>query len=74
MSDQPLNPSKTLCDDTEGLAVVMESLKGLRFGSVEITVHEGRMVHIERKERFRVRVSAHLPGSLRKARQPLTDP
>jgi len=29
----------------------------LQFGSVEITVHEGRIVLIERKERLRLNIS-----------------
>ena len=29
------------------------ALDGLRYGSVEITVHNARVVQIERKERFR---------------------
>ncbi len=36
---------------------ILEALSGLRFGSVEITVHEGRIVQIERKEKFRLNIS-----------------
>ena len=32
---------------------VRQALAGLRYGSVEITVHNARVVQIERKERFR---------------------
>lgn len=32
---------------------VRNALEGLRYGSVEITVHNARVVQIERKERFR---------------------
>ncbi|MGZ8219382.1 YezD family protein [Methylomagnum sp.] len=35
---------------------ILEALRGLRFGSVEITVHEGRIVQIERKEKSRLNV------------------
>jgi hypothetical protein len=28
-------------------------LRGLRFGAIEITVHNGQVVQIERKEKFR---------------------
>ncbi|MDF9392247.1 MULTISPECIES: YezD family protein [Methylococcus] len=34
-------------------ALIIQALTGLRFGSVEITVHEGRVVQIERREKFR---------------------
>lgn len=30
------------------------ALRGLRFGSVEITVHEGEVVQIERREKLRL--------------------
>jgi hypothetical protein len=36
------------------LRKILEALRDLRFGSVEITVHEGRIVQIERKEKLRV--------------------
>jgi hypothetical protein len=33
---------------------VLRALRGLRFGSVEIVVHDGRIVQIERRERLRL--------------------
>ena len=33
---------------------ILEALRGLRFGSVEIVVHEARVVQIVRTERVRV--------------------
>lgn len=38
---------------------VLTALKGLEFGSVEITVHHSRIVQIERHERIRF---SHSPG------------
>jgi hypothetical protein len=35
-------------------AAVARALRGLRFGSVEIVVHDGRVVQIERRERVRL--------------------
>ncbi len=32
---------------------ILQAIKGLRYGSVEITVHDSKVVQIERKERFR---------------------
>jgi len=32
---------------------IEDALAGLRFGAVEITVHDGRIVQIERREKFR---------------------
>lgn len=39
------------------LSEVQNALRGLRFGSVEITVHNGQVVQIERKEKFRLQAS-----------------
>lgn len=42
---------------TQGKGVldnVAKALAGLRFGSVEIVVHEGKVTQIERKERIRI--------------------
>ena len=33
---------------------IHKALKGLRYGAVEITVHNGQVVQIERKEKFRL--------------------
>jgi len=33
---------------------LLAALKNLKFGSVEITVHEGRIVQIERREKLRL--------------------
>lgn len=37
----------------ELLQEILKSLEGIRFGSVEITIHESRVVQIERKEKVR---------------------
>ncbi|MFN5745637.1 MAG: YezD family protein [Methylococcaceae bacterium] len=36
---------------------IMAALAGLKFGSVEITVHEGRIVQIERREKQRLNLA-----------------
>ena len=43
---------------TEGVATdweraVVEAIRALRFGSIEIVVHEGRVVQIETREKVR---------------------
>jgi hypothetical protein len=43
-------------------AAIARALRGLRFGSIEITVHDGRITLIERREKIRLdeeRISAH---------------
>jgi len=42
-------------DRSAALRKVADILDTLRFGSIEIVVHEGRVVHIERREKLRLR-------------------
>ena len=42
-------------DHAEALRKIANLLDSLRFGSIEIVVHEGRIVQIERREKVRVR-------------------
>jgi hypothetical protein len=48
--DQSLQDQKTL-EIANQIAVL---LQGIRFGSVEILIHEGRIVQIERREKLRL--------------------
>ena len=41
-------------DEASILQEIQTALRNLRFGSVEITVHNGQIVQIERKEKFRL--------------------
>jgi hypothetical protein len=34
--------------------LVLEALRGLRYGSLEVVVHDGRAVQIERREKVRL--------------------
>ncbi|WP_120994947.1 sulfur starvation response protein OscA [Stutzerimonas urumqiensis] len=45
-------------DEAQLLRAIQTALKGLGFGSVEITVHNGQVVQIERKERIRLQAPA----------------
>ncbi len=42
-------------DTAEAMAFdrIARALRGIRYGSIEITVHDGRVVQIERKEKLR---------------------
>ena len=59
MSQHPRNtpaagtPPATL-PPGEVLDNIARALAGLRFGSIEIVVHEGQVTQIERKEKFRL--------------------
>lgn len=45
-------------DEAAILREIQSALQGLRFGSVEITVHNAQVVQIERKEKFRLQASS----------------
>ena len=68
MNDLSRTPYPSFSPDKEALTRVMESLKGIRFGSVAITIHEGQMVHIDRIERFRLGVSPRCRAPAHKTR------
>jgi hypothetical protein len=34
-------------------AEILDAIKGIKYGGVEITVHDSRVVQIDRRERFR---------------------
>ncbi|MBN2700080.1 MAG: YezD family protein [Methylothermaceae bacterium] len=40
------------------LAKILETLKDIHYGAVEIVVHDGRVVQIERREKFRFEPAA----------------
>lgn len=45
--------AKPLQVDSVWLARIAESLEGITFGSVQIVVHEGRIVQVDKTERYR---------------------
>jgi hypothetical protein len=45
---------------------VLAALRGLRFGSVEVLVHDGRIVQIERREKVRLAESGRRQPDNRK--------
>lgn len=48
-------------DEAIILREIQAALNGLKFGSVEITVHNGQVVQIERKEKFRLQQGSNKP-------------
>lgn len=44
--------------DERTLQRVLEVIKDLRYGSVEVVVHDGKVVQIERREKVRFETSA----------------
>jgi hypothetical protein len=55
MATTDLDRSQPLLDRDQPTWVetLLDAVRQLRFGSVEITVHDGRIVQIERKEKLR---------------------
>jgi hypothetical protein len=53
----PPSPSDAERHVDESLASVREALAGLRFGTVALTVHEGRVVQIDVTEKKRLKPS-----------------
>ena len=54
MSDNALSANEK--DGTTALNLpqrILAALEGLQYGAIEITVHDGKVVAIERRERFR---------------------
>ena len=47
--------------DAEWLRVVLRKVKALRFGSIQIIVHDGRVIQVESLEKFRL--STNTEGS-----------
>jgi hypothetical protein len=61
MAQQPADHSVPIYDlgESDTLKQIARSIYGLRYGSVEITVHAGRVVQLERREK--TRLEAALP-------------
>jgi hypothetical protein len=49
-------------DEASILREIQVALQNLRFGSVEITVHNAQIVQIERKEKFRLQAQNSKPA------------
>lgn len=53
---------ETLSEQNNSLVkALLSAINSLRFGSVEITVHEGRVTQIEKREKVRFTDSANTP-------------
>lgn len=48
------SPNSAALLTAEALQTLTASLQGLRFGSIEIVVHDGQIVQIDRLEKFRL--------------------
>lgn len=47
------SPSAASSDALSGLALVQEALERIRYGAIQLTVHDGRLVQIDVTERTR---------------------
>jgi hypothetical protein len=51
--DQDRLPASAAQPESWALNEILRAIKGVRFGSIEITIHDSRVVQIERKEKVR---------------------
>ena len=49
----PVRSQSRIANDQGAWTDVLDALRGIRFGSVQITLHEGRVVEIQKTERIR---------------------
>lgn len=58
MSALEQNPERTASPhgevDAATTEMILAAVAGLSFGAVEVTVHDGRVVQIDRRERIRI--------------------
>ena len=54
MSLAATNSSAPLAQDPDWIALVREKIEGLRYGVVQLVVHDGRVTQIERTEKTRL--------------------
>ncbi len=55
MADVNDDRTATTVGEGDSLArQILRALRGLRYGSVEITIHDGEVVQIERREKVRL--------------------
>jgi len=52
--DKPANNAMVTPLDEETASRILGAIQSLRYGAVEVTVHDARVVQIDRKERIRV--------------------
>jgi len=54
--NNPLQQTSGLIDETHRQMTqqILRALQDIRYGSVEIIIHDSKVVQIERKEKFRV--------------------
>lgn len=62
MSSIPADPATVPPLQPEWVALVREKVEGLRFGVVQLVVHDGRVTQIERTEKTRLPSERDQPG------------
>jgi hypothetical protein len=53
MTTQVSEYSRSEPDHRQLALEILDALKGIKYGAVEIVVHDGRVTQIDRRERFR---------------------
>jgi len=52
--EKPANPARPAGAPPEWIALVREKIESLRYGVVQLVVHDGRVTQIERTEKTRL--------------------
>jgi hypothetical protein len=53
MTTQVTDYSRDNAEHRQLALEILDALKGIRYGAVEIVVHDGKVTQIDRRERFR---------------------
>jgi hypothetical protein len=61
MADNMALPGGRIPGDVE--RALRDALRSIRFGTVTLVVQDGRVIQIEKNEKFRLHKSEHLDGS-----------
>lgn len=61
-------PDSSVPDFTQWVGLLEQKIASIRFGSIQIIVHEGRITQIESTEK--IRLSHELPGARRSSAKP----
>lgn len=56
--------------DNDGYAQILEAVRGIRYGSVEVVVHDGHVVQIERRVKVRLGTADRRPPDRRRQVNP----
>ncbi|HWA11805.1 MAG TPA: YezD family protein [Burkholderiales bacterium] len=54
MTETAPAPSADIAEDSASRQAILRAIAGITYGSVEVTIHDGRIVQIECREKIRL--------------------